>query len=179
MRLGITRRAMAGWTRTRIVAMAAAALAVVSPARAAETLNFNYTVPGWPGGWSAVGSLSGELSADGNTFVPTSFLSLTFNGAPYAVDPGVLYVNLLGNISAPVVTLDGSAEDFATNNSGVLFWTSQYGAQYAGAAVFGAGGPSGWVQADWHASIDAPEPASMALFGVGTAALGMLRRRRY
>ncbi len=179
MCVSMTPRSMAVKIRGCIAAaMALAALVAVSPARATQILNFSYIVPGYPGGWSAVGSLSGTLSGDGNTFVPTAFLSLTFNGNPYAVDPGVLYQSILAPISAPVVTLDGSAESFGTNNTGVFFWTPQYGGQYAGASFFGAGNSGGWVQADWHASIDAPEPASIALFGVGAGVLGMLRRRR-
>lgn len=42
-----------------------------------------------------MGSLSGTLSVDGNTFVPMAFLSQMVNGSQYAVDRGVLFADLL------------------------------------------------------------------------------------
>lgn len=158
-------------------------LATAAPAQAAQILNFTYNGNG--GTMVITGSMQGALALDGNTFVPTTWLSIEVNNV--AVGTGIPGASVNGaggpfNQSqvAAVVTLDGSSENFASfpvfQGTNLIFQTPDI----PGSPVIGVNGFGGatWVQSAWSASIDAPEPASLALFGVGAAALGVVRRRR-
>ena len=157
-------------------------LLATAPAEATQILNFTYAGNG--GTFNITGSMEGALALDGNTFVPTTWLSIKVNDTN--VGDGIPGAGVFGaggpfdqTPVAAVVKLDGSSENFASfpvfQNTNLIFQSSDISPSTIG--VNGFGGAT-WVQSAWHASIDAPEPASLALFGVGAAALGMVRRRR-
>ncbi len=163
-------------------------LLAMAPARATQILNFTYAGNG--GTFNITGSMAGALALDGNTFVPTTWLSLAVQGNNLGTVnriPGLAVYGLSGRSLDPVaavVTLDGSSENFSTypnvfgDFGGLRFQTPDVNLPWnLGISLQGFGG-STWVQSEWHASMDAPEPASVALFGLGVAALGMVRRRR-
>jgi hypothetical protein len=157
-------------------------LLATAPAQATEILNFTYN--GSP--FIITGSMAGALALDGNTFVPTTWLSIKVNGTPVGTGiPGAAVFGAGGPFNqaqvAAVVKLDGSSENFASfpvyQDTNLIFQTPDVNSYPTPIQVNGFGGDA-WELSQWNASIDAPEPASLALFGVGAAVLGMVRRRR-
>ena len=138
------------------------------------------------------GQVLGSLS--GNYFTIASVSDLTFNGQPVAFTPtydestDTYFGDGLGHNGngSPVVTLDGTYMDWATasanHRDGFLFADGDMFAQYfyityQGGSSFGNTGPH-YHPADWTLDFSVPEPAGLAVFGLGLAALGLIRQRR-
>jgi hypothetical protein len=137
------------------------------------------------------GQLMGSLS--GNYFTIGSVSDLTFNGQPVAFTPA--YDGSADTIwgdgpghngnGTAVVSLDGTYMDWATASAnrqdGFQFADGDMFAQYQfisfeSGSSFGDKGVR-YHPADWTLNFSVPEPAGLAVFGAGLAALGFIRRR--
>ncbi len=105
----------------------------------------------WHGGTSNVGTVF-EIAKTGSTYGSIAVLA-SFNGTNGSVPYGTLIADAGGN-------LFGTTSGGGANSDGTVFELTS----------------SGFVTA--QANTNAPEPASIALLGVGTVVIGLVRRRR-
>ena len=164
-------------------ALSALALGAVVAAPSAARADVLYFAINYGSGNSVSGEMSGTDS--GNSFTPTTMLELQLNyggSSTVAISPGTTGPEAITGITSPLdVTLDGSDEDFYVNFPGGFFYV-QNGVPGSGAVNwFGVGGPSPWEASLWTSSlnvpISTPEPASLAVLGLGLGALSIVRRR--
>lgn len=176
--------------KKRLIAAVVGLAAAVSGAHA-TIFDFTY-VTGADSGNTFAGQLDGVLQSDGNTVVVNSILDFVMiNGS---AGPSLPFVESFDELRSygtdldPVVTIDGTFMDLiACTDSGcfagILFSNGNsdsqaFGSQFSSLTDFGLFEEPFFV-ANWKVSASqVPEPTTVALFGLGLAGLGAMRRKR-
>ncbi len=182
----------------RRVLATAALLCLPLAAAHAQTQQLDFTYA-FADGNIETGVLNGTLAADGNHFTVSSIASLSYDGTTVtSTDNSIELLSLdsangdgggYNGDGSAVVTLNGSYMDMiteitnASETAGVFtyFGVNDVFSLYAGNVAVAENYYAQSVDAGdagWSAEVaDVPEPAGLAVFGIGLAALATLRRR--
>lgn len=164
-------------------------LAAIGSAQA-TVFNFSMSVG------NVVTSGSFEGTANGNLITDLSNISLALNGVAVEGSGTLFSAQFVENqyywAPGAVVSFDGKENNFLFINSdylagdynfnAYLYSLSWYGESYSGDSVQGIGAAmhGSPVSFGWQVAAvnDVPEPATLALFGLGIAGLSVLRRKK-
>ena len=159
------------------------ALAFAVPGAASATpLNFSYETEG---GDVLAGMMQGTIQADLDTVIVDSVSMVTFGGYPVPDAPFVTSVSDYLNSAVPaLVSFSGSTMDFCAAIEPCAIEGFLFGITGEGGLVFNSSGDFGGVLETfaperWSLSVKSvPEPATLALFGLGLIGLGVTYRKR-